>query len=443
MKSALETVLKNNLIKENDNVGVAVSGGSDSIALLHFLFDLQKKLKFNLVCLHVDHNLRKTSKRDANFVQDECKKLGVKCFVASVDVKTFCSLNNCGAEEGARILRYKFFEQVKKEQNLTKIALAHHMLDQIETILLHLFRGSGLSGAIGMKLKREFYIRPFLFTSKDEILNYIEKNNLKFMNDETNDCINYSRNFLRKEIIPKLKEKFNGIEKNLVQFSINADIDEKFLKSCVDLSKIQVIDGDVKIDVNYLANLDRAISVRAIKIALEKLGVFCDIGEIHYSLILDLLNKQNGSKINLPNKIVAIKDYNSIVFANEKDENVMQDLPLKLGKMKFKDFGEVEFKLCKNLKECDSARHILDYDKLPKKVCIRSRRNGDKFKKFGSGDKNLKEFFINRKISERKRNSIPLIAKDNVIYVVIGEEISDYVKFDSGTKNFLAIYTKF
>ena len=201
-------------------VGVAVSGGKDSMALLHFLHNHKTDLGISVVAVNVDHNMRKgESLRDSNFVKDYCDKLGVTFYGYSA--------KNDGitlkAEEDARQYRYSCFYSAISDGRCDVIATAHHKSDQAETILLNLLRGTGISGLKGIpKCSENGIIRPLLYTDKVDIDRYVECENVPFVTDSTNLIADYNRNFLRLEVLPKLSERFPALNENLLKISLLA-----------------------------------------------------------------------------------------------------------------------------------------------------------------------------------------------------------------------------
>lgn len=443
MQSVINCIKNYDLINENDIIGVAVSGGSDSMALLHFLQNFRKHLDFDIVALHVDHNLRDTSKRDADFVAKMCSEYNIKLLSSQVNVSEFCKKTGRTIEDGARELRYKFFNQCIQDKLVTKIALAHHMKDQAETVLLHILRGSGLQGACGMQEQRNYFIRPLLHTSKYEILAYIKANNLKYMHDETNDCTDYTRNFLRNEIFPILENKFPSFEKNLCSFADNCKEEHNYICSNIDFNQIIKKNNEVKIPLEFF-KMNISLIYRSMVYALNLLGNFKDFEKRHLELLCNLVkNSTSGSKINLAHNIVAYKDYNHLTLAYDKLLKTNEQVNFKPSEYNVENFGQVNFIKINNLNEIkDKFSNIFDLDKLPKNCVIRTRKEGDLFIKFGGGTKKLKDYLIDKKIPQRYRDFIPLIAKDNIIYAILGIDISELIKYDQNTKNYIGIEVK-
>ena len=211
----------NNFFKTKQTVLIALSGGADSVALLHFACALGKKKQFKVCACHVNHNLRPTAKRDENLVIKLCKELGVPLIVKKVAVKTLAKKEKLSLEHAARKLRYKALEEAAQKYKAKVIAFAHHADDNIETFFLNILRGTQLKGLGGIPVERPFgdikIIRPFLCLSKQEILDYCAYHNLPFENDETNFDDIYTRNFIRLKLLPMLEEKQPQIRKHILE----------------------------------------------------------------------------------------------------------------------------------------------------------------------------------------------------------------------------------
>lgn len=211
----------NNFFKTKQTVLIALSGGVDSVALLHFACALGKKKQFKVCACHVNHNLRPTAKRDENLVINLCKELGVPLIVKKVAVKSLAKKEKLSLEHAARKLRYKALENAAKEFKAKVIAFAHHADDNVETFFLNMLRGTQLKGLGGIPPQRPFgeikIIRPFLCLSKQEILDYCAYHNLPFENDETNFDDIYTRNFIRLKLLPMLEEKQPQIRKHILE----------------------------------------------------------------------------------------------------------------------------------------------------------------------------------------------------------------------------------
>ena len=438
MKSCVDLICKNNLIKSGDTIGVAFSGGSDSMALLYFLNSIKKDMQFNLIAIHINHGIREQSEDEAVFAKNVCDKLKIQMIYKKLNVLQIAKNKKIGIEQCAREERYKVFDDLIKDKIVDKIALAHHQSDQAETVLLNILRGSGVNGACGMDYVRGSYIRPLLDTPKKEIMQYIKDNNLSFVTDQTNDCNDYSRNYLRNVIFVELNKKFNNAEKAFGEVAKNCKEEQKVLNEMFDYTDFIIDKNRVSVPNKYfLSNI--TVAHNAIKKAINILGEFKDFSKKHTELIMGLINQNNGTEINLPKEICAVKDYNYVTLIKQKQVNSVLYLPVKECEFNFNNKYKIKIKQNYNYKNIKKNTLVLDFDKLPKGCVIRTRQDGDVFKKFGSGEKKLKEYFIDKKISNYKRDEIPLIALCKKVYCVIGYEISDEVKCDENTKNFMII----
>ena len=438
MYSVIETIKNNKLISPGDIIGVAVSGGSDSMCLLDFLNKNKKNLEIDIVAIHLDHAIRENSQNDAMFVAHFCKENGIRLMKTRVDVPKYASDKGLNLEMAARECRYNYFEAIINKGIVDKIALAHHMADQAETILLHILRGSGITGATGMTYARGNYIRPMLNTDKFEIMSYINENYIEYVTDETNMNSAYSRNFLRNEIMPLIKQKFPNAERTICAFGKNCKEDSDFIHSQINMDLVIQEANTIKIPLNYFV-YESSIINRIIFKSLERIGIRSDFERKHIELIKDLaVMGLNGSKIDLPNSVIASKEYEYLTITIRATVVNNTEKPFKAGKFLFDNFGLVSVSKTKEL-DFEQYKHLIDAKKLPKGCVWRYRKDGDIFEKFGGGKKKLKSYLIDQKIPSRLRDSIPVLACGNEILLVAGMEISNKVKIDDTTKIAYAI----
>ena len=209
MLNILETIRKNNLVKSGDIIGVGCSGGSDSIALLHALSKLQRELDIEVVAISIDHSIRENSALDVQFVKEKASEFGIRFYKFKVDAPKIAKEKGVSLETGAREARYGVFRALIRKGLVDKIALAHHKSDQAETILMHIFRGSGSAGALGMPyISENVFIRPMLDFSKEDILEYCNENHLDFVEDYTNQDNSYNRNFVRNVVLKEIASRW-------------------------------------------------------------------------------------------------------------------------------------------------------------------------------------------------------------------------------------------
>ena len=434
MESAKKLIQQENLIKKGEKIAVATSGGIDSMTLLHFLDSIKNESGIEVVAVNVDHMIRKNSQDDSKFVADYCKKNGITCYKFKVDVLKLAENKKLGTEEAARVARYKIFDNVISKGLANKIAIAHHEEDQVETILLNIFRGAGLKGASGIEAKQENYIRPFLNTKKIEILQYAEENNIPHVEDQTNKDINYSRNFLRNKIMPELRERWNNIDNNILNFSKICKQDDEYINQNINYDDILIDNHSARIPLYKFISPD-SIQNRILRYAFQKLGLSKDIEKRHLNILKSLIKEgKNGSKISLPNKLKASLDYDELVLFLPENRTNFVPKDFKTGKTNFENIS-ITIKKTNQYSLTTPNCHVIDTDKLPKNAKWRTRKKGDVFAKFGSGEKKLKDYMIDKKIPNLSRDKITVLDTEKEVYCVLGYEISEKVKVTESTKN--------
>lgn len=436
MESVLKFIKSKNMFQEGDIVGVACSGGIDSISLLHFLHENREELDIEVVAINVDHRIRENSAADSAFVAEFCRENRIRCHRLSVDARTIAKENKYTLEEAARIGRYGLFDALLQKGIVDKIALGHHVKDQVETILLNIFRGCGLKGASGMEPVRGKFVRPFLNTTKEDIIAYASKNLLQYVDDETNFEDDCSRNLLRNKIMPLIKSNWPNIEQNIMSFASLCRMDDEYITNQIGYDSLTYENSCVKIPLSYFL-FKPSVKTRIVRHALEYLNHSKDVERKHLEMLSDMaLNAQNGTKINLPHGLICHKEYDSIALSIKKPAPYFVPIPFRMGNYEFEGFGSVKIK---KLKAWDMSlvapnNLMLDYKKLPKNCVIRMREEGDVFTPYKSSSKKLKDYFIDKKVPQRMRGQIPVIACEKEVLAIIGYEISDKVKVDSSTQ---------
>ncbi len=428
-------VKQDKLITNGDIIGVACSGGMDSMCLLHYLNVNKEKFGCKVVAINVNHNLRQNSLRDSNFVMSYCEDHNIPYEYTSLDIKSICEKKKLTVEQGAREGRYAFFKELLKKKKVTKIALGHHVSDQAETILLNLFRGSGITGARGMDTMRDnVFIRPLLTTSKAEIQKYIIDNEIPFVTDETNAETDASRNYLRNVVMPMIRDRWPSFENSLGNFSKACKIDDEYINTTISKNAVTLEDGGIcKISLAYIS-YPLPIIYRILRKAFREIGVFADIETKHLNIIISLgLEAENGSKINLPHNVTVLKEYGYLTITNKNYNPEPIKISIKKGITDIPRFGVIEMLQTRNL-ELGKFTHLVDYNSIPKSAYWRFRQDGDVFEKFGGGTKSLNDYFINKKVPSRLRAITPVLAYKNEILVIAGIEISNKVKITSDTK---------
>lgn len=459
----LRTIKANNLIEKGENVVIGVSGGPDSICLLHLLWRLKEDFNIKLFAVHLDHQFRGIeAEKDAKYVEEFCEALGIESFIFSHDIGKYSKEKGITFEEAGREWRYKLFDEVAKKTNSSKIAVAQNRNDQAETVLMRLFRGSGLDGLTAIDYKRdEKIIRPLLDINRKEIEEYCEKNNLKPRIDKTNLETIYTRNKIRLELIPYIEKNFNPSIIDALWRSANLLRDDSYYLNLLTEEKLKDITlekskGKYSLDQNKFDNLDIAIKKRVLRRAIgEVKGSLKEIGWTHIESVIELINKKNvGSRLDLPGHITAQLGYNSIDVKNStklQGENKAYDFEYELGigKITYIETLNASIKVelveqskVNNKKDKNTA--LIDYDKIKGNLCIRNRRNGDKFKPIGmKGTKKVKDYFIDQKVSKDMRDKIPILCDEKGIIWVVGYRMSESYRVDSKTDKVIKLtYTE-
>lgn len=441
MERVVEYIKKHNMIKSGEIIGVACSGGRDSICLLHFLNSIKADLDCEVVAVNVDHGIRAHSAVDTEFVMQFCKEHKIRAYKFKAEALKVAKEEKLTIEQAARKVRYGVFETLVKKGLADKIALAHHMNDQAETVLLNIIRGAGLSGARGMEPVRDgIYIRPFLELPREEIMAYLDENGLEYVDDETNKDNTYSRNYIRNIVLPALRKNFKGVDKNIVKFANICAVDDNYINSQVNLNTLIEGKDMVKIPLSYFYQ-DEAVVNRILRQVFAKFSKQ-DIESKHVRIVREFaLEANNGNVINLPFKIKVAKEYDYVTIGKFNPKIVTSALEFRNGKLKVEGYGTIRTTSSKVLTEPKPHQHIIDADRLDRGNAVwRFRQEGDMFTPLGmTGSKKLKEYFIDKKVPQRMRDNIPVLAISSKILVVADIEIADELKITEDTRSFYKI----
>ncbi|MGL5820708.1 MAG: tRNA lysidine(34) synthetase TilS [Sarcina sp.] len=453
----LKYISENSMIKEGDRVLVALSGGPDSVCLLHLLSSLKENLGIEIFAAHVNHLIRgEEAFNDEEYAKNLCESLDIKFFVKRVKVEEVAKEKGISTEMAGRDERYKFFDEIRQMENMDKIAIAHNANDQAETLIMRIMRGTGLEGLAGIKPMRDgIFIRPILSLTREEIELYCEVNNLKPRIDKTNLESIYSRNKVRLNMIPYIKEHFNpDIVATMNRLAHNALVDSKFIDSVVNEKYdfyCDIKNKELVISKELFKN-DEAIVTRIIRRGLmEVSNVFNNFESKHVYDIVDLQKGESGKRISLTNDIIVINQYGDIVITNKNslNENLIDtEITFSIeevikGSKKF-EFGSynLKFEIIENdgqINFNNANEKYFNFENT-KDITLRTRKNGDKIIPFGSkASKKLKDIFISLKIPKEKRNGIPIIEFDKNIAWIVGVRTSELFKINQKNKKLLKI----
>ncbi len=409
-------------------VGVATSGGRDSMALLHFLFENSKKNGYYVIAINVEHGIRgQDSINDSAFVKEYCNKKNIEFVGYSVNALEYSKKHKTTVEESARILRYECFYDALSKGKIDFIATAHHQSDNAESVLLNLFRGTGVSGIAGIKENINGKIlRPFLNITRHDIDEYVKKNNIPYVFDTTNDCLDYTRNFLRHNVMPQIKKIFPEAEKSILRFSEIATYENDYLNEVAEKTVVDNADGSFSVSLSS----HKAIFCRSIIKAMIKLGITQDWTKNHVDAVWALTTNLNGDMVSLPKNISAVREYDKITLYKNYTSKKL-NIPFALGIF---NFEQSTYSIDKVKNVSLHSGLFADLDKIPQSATIRTKLDGDVFKKFNGGTKSLGDYFTDKKIPLRLRDKIPLIANGSEILAIFNHAISDKIKVDETTK---------
>ena len=323
----LQTIKKYNLIENGDGIVIGVSGGPDSICLLHVLNELKNELNFKIYVAHINHMIREEADEETEYVKEFCENLGIECYIKRIDVVKIANNLKRGTEETGRQIRYEFFNEVLEKTTSNKIATAHNNNDKVETILMNILRGSGISGLKGIEAIRDNkYVRPLIETSREEIEQYCKDNNLNPRIDKSNSENIYTRNKVRNVVIPYIKQEFNpNILKTINRLSevsteeneyLNKVTAETFKEICIrveDCLNAEIHTShftphtSIILDLKQFNNLELVIKRRLILYTInELLGTTEGIEKINIDDIIKLCSNNIGNKYLMPIKNLKI-----------------------------------------------------------------------------------------------------------------------------------------
>lgn len=466
-KKVLDYMEECHMVEKGEKILAAVSGGADSVCLLSVLLALQEELGILLCAVHVEHGIRgEESEKDALFVENLCKRHGVPCKIYHCQAASYAREHKMTLEEGARSLRYHFFEQAAKEFGAGKVAVAHNQNDCAETVLFHLVRGAGLQGMCGILPVRGKVIRPLLCVGRDEIESYLALKGQGFCQDKTNAELDYTRNKLRHQVFPVLGE-VNG--QAVAHINQAAALAAQAMELVGDATKTA--------EKMYISKTGRGLFMpsgileeKAIvqKSLAHKLlaglsGSSRDISGLHVQQLLGLFEKQAGKRLDFPYGVSAERVYGGVLLelkaaapkgqkgagaAGDRDkgqDGEIWELPVG-GDLEISQYGyAIRTKILENnfqFEEIPKKMYTkwMDYDRIKGNMHLRTRQEQDYFVISPDGrQKKLKRYFIDEKVPRQQRGQVLLLAEGAHVLWAIGGRISEDVKVTKETQRVLEI----
>jgi len=477
----IKFIHQHKLILPGEIVVIGVSGGADSICLLHILAKFRQKLDIRLHIAHLNHLLRgEESQNDALYVTSLANQFGIPITTEEANVSAYKKARGCSIEEASRKLRYNFLARVAGEVGANKVAIGHTKNDQVETILMHILRGSGVSGLVGIKPSAPMVyearitlpkirknhlmvVRPLLNVTREQTLAYCHEQQLKPRIDSSNFSVSFLRNRCRLELLPLLREYNPRIDQSLIRLSKIAEEETSFLEhqACILWSKV----GRQNSDAIYLNKerfhiLPLALQKQLLRLAIGKvLDYVKDIESIHIEKVINLQTKPVNKVVLLPHNVVCWNGYTELAIAVIAKKSPLSfpaytrreivPLPPWSGTISLRVPGETSFSGWKIVAKLLPRQYVshksdnayianLDMDRTGTKLLVRQRHRGDRFHPLGmSTSKKLQDFMVDAKIPSHWRKHIPIVCSPQQIVWVAGWRIDDRMKITENTKQIL------
>lgn len=412
----------------------AVSGGADSMCLLHLLHAMAPECGFSLRAAHFNHNLRGgESLRDENFVRAWCRQRGIPLTCGGADVAGEAARTGRGIEETARAMRYAFLERTARETGAARIATAHTADDNAETMLLHLLRGSGLQGLTGIPPRRGKVVRPLLNVTRAQVEEYCAAHQVPYVEDSTNRDEAYTRNFLRRRVMPLLRQINPRTVENLSAAAgrLRADHDYLNAQAAEAAALGRETDGGLVMEAGLLAQLPDPVAVRAVRLLLERAGGGKNCAAAHIQAVLDLCRGSDPSAVAMLPGLTARRRYGELALV-PAGEAPAPPPPTALREGERTAYGATGWSAACRRTVCPEKSFInpdifyLSCDKIKGMLILRPRQTGDAVKLPGRGTKTLKKLFIEEKLPADRRALLPVLADDAGVVAVaaFGPDVS-------------------
>lgn len=423
MKAKLVSYCKaEGLLLPGDRVICALSGGGDSVALLHLLHSLKEELSITVEAAHFNHKLRgEESEADEAFVRDLCQKLSIPLSVGQEDIPEYCRLHSIGVEEAARRCRYDFLLSLNG-----KIATAHNADDNLETVLLHLLRGSGLRGLCGIPPKRGRILRPLLWATKEEILAYLEREGLSHREDSSNRSPAYTRNRLRHGVIPLLQSEAPNLASRVLTQSHLLRQEDRFLDQ--EAGALLERDAEGAFSILPLLSAPEVLQKRALRLMVREY-LEQDVSLSHIEALQELLrNPCPSAQISLPHNFEARRSYDRLYFCRHTPSS-LPEIPLRIpGETQIPGWPwKIFCKIQKNfIKMTNTPFHFaIKYDMICGTcLMLRSRQVGDRLQIADGHSKTVKKLMIEKKIPRQERDLLPVLTDGRDVLAVGGLGVS-------------------
>lgn len=449
VKGVYATIKRYSMLSGGETVLAGLSGGPDSVCLLHVMERLREKLELTVRALYVNHNLRPSEvPHEIGFCRRLCDDLKMDFSVESVDVRSLARGHGLSKQEAARELRYKALHEAAVEGGADKIALGHNADDQVETFAMRLLRGSGPRGLSGIPARRGKIIRPLIETSRVEIEGFLCREDIPFVIDSSNLRADYERNRIRQTLIPAMKEFNPNLIETLLRGIAVIQEEERYFDIIVTKTLMKLISrktaGRVELFLVPMENMDIVILRRVLRRAIDETSGLKGVSFVHIEDIIRLIRSGNaGDRLNLPGGIRVIREYALLVMTSEPAVRIASYSLDPPDKAVIAGAGKVitaSFEEGTDGSADEKSSVFLDAGKMFFPLTIRPRMKGDYFYPSGlGGRKKLQDFFVDEKVPRDERDSIPVVVSGDDIVWVAGYRPDERYRVTGGTEKFLKL----
>lgn len=436
-------ITNNSMIKSGEKILIAFSGGADSLFLTISLMELAKELNYTICAAHLNHGIRGSeADYDENFVKNFCKKNNIKLYLKKVNIPEISKKLKISEEVAGRNERYRFFNELCKENNINKIAIAHNKNDSVETVIFNMIRGSSLKGLCGIKYVNGNVIRPILDVSRKEIEEYLNGINESYCSDSTNSLNIYSRNKIRNNILESMSDINPSVIDTIYANTASLTYDDDFIDSyCRTLNCISEKNGEIIVNKFIFDKQHIAIKSRLILFAFQKLCGNCNNITARH---IDILCKADKSSniYHMPSGVYAKVSNSSIILTKMFGLKQEYKFDLTPGQSVCTPYADIiTLSYVTDIDISDTTSVYIDADLVKSEtLAVRNRNIGDRFTPYGMcGEKKLKQYFNELKIPSYDRDKIPIIVDGAEIVAVIPYRISDKYKVTSKTNKIIRI----
>jgi tRNA(Ile)-lysidine synthase len=438
------TLINRKLLSKGDRILVALSGGPDSMALLHLFIRLKSKYDLTIAAAHLDHAIRPASAKDQEFCLKTCQALHIKLHSKRLNIAALAKRNGISIEEAGRQARYAFFDTLANKYRYTKIATGHTLDDSVETVLFNLTRGTGLSGLSGIPRQRGQIVRPLLDFEKSELLSWLKAVKAKYVRDTSNRLLDYSRNRIRLKILPEFEKINSAAKSNIARLSEIISEELEFIRGFTVSAYEDVLfesgNGKIVLDLGKLVQYDKSLRKKVLQEAFSNLcGKMGNLSSQDLSRALGIIDGKSGGRAPLTQGIYIEKSQGRLAILKASSQPAelkllipgitrIHDRSIRarvISKSEMGNFGLGNYNI------------YLDREKM-KNITVRFSRPGDKIRPLGmKGHRLLSDIFIDCKIPEFEREAVPLILSDQKIAWIAGIMISDDFKITENTREVL------